>query len=86
MWFSDEGSLIPRSHNINNGVSVDPSKVDAVTDWKQPKSVTEIRNFICLAGYYRRFIQNFSSIEILLTTLTKKDKEFTWDDKCEESF
>ena len=69
-----------------DGVSVDPSKVAAVMDWKQPKSVTEIRSFLGLAGYYRRFIQNFSTIAIPLTSLTKKDKKFIWDEKCENSF
>ena len=69
-----------------DGVSVDPSKVAAVMDWKQPKSVTEIRCFLGLAGYYRRFIQNFSTIAIPLTSLTKKDKKFIWDEKCENSF
>ena len=69
-----------------DGVSVDPSKVAAVMDWKQPKSVTEIRSFLGLAGYYRRFIQNFSTIAIPLTSLTKKDKKFIWDEKCESSF
>ena len=69
-----------------DGVSVDPSKVAAVMDWKQPKSVTEVRSFLGLAGYYRRFIQNFSTIAIPLTSLTKKDKKFIWDEKCEVSF
>ena len=69
-----------------DGVSIDPSKVAAVMDWKQPKSVTEVISFLGLAGYYRRFIQNFSTIAIPLTSLTKKDKKFIWDEKCESSF
>ena len=70
----------------SKGVSVDPAKVAAVAEWQQPKNVTEVRSFLGLAGYYRRFIQNFSTIAIPLTSLTKKDHKFTWDDKCEESF
>ena len=70
----------------SKGVSVDPAKVAAVVEWQQPRNVTEVRSFLGLAGYYRRFIQNFSTIAIPLTSLTKKDHKFTSDDKCEESF
>lgn len=55
-------------------------------EWKQPKNVTIVRSFFRLANYYKRFIQNFSTIIILLTSLTKKGKKFTWDTKCVESF
>ena len=56
------------------GISVDPSKIQAVKDWPTPKSVTEIRNFIGLAGYYRRFVQDFSKIAASLTKLTRKEE------------
>ena len=52
------------------GVSVDPNKVQAVKGWPTPKSVTEIRSFLGLAGYYRRFVQDFSRIAGPLTKLT----------------
>ncbi|XP_021832400.1 uncharacterized protein LOC110772280, partial [Prunus avium] len=69
-----------------DGVSVDPSKVEAVMEWKQPATVTEIRSFLGLAGYYRRFIEDFSSIAAPLTKLTRKDVLFIWNEDCEKAF
>ena len=54
--------------------------------WSQPTSVTEVRSFLGLAGYYRRFIENFSKIAKPMTELLKKDKKFLWSADCEESF
>ncbi|KAJ9565898.1 hypothetical protein OSB04_001864 [Centaurea solstitialis] len=68
------------------GIHVDPSKVEAVKKWEAPKTPTEIRQFLGLAGYYRRFIANFSKIAQPLTTLTQKDKKFVWGEKQEEAF
>ena len=68
------------------GISVDPAKVEAVMRWERPKSVFEIRSFLGLAGYYRRFIENFSRIACPMTRLTRKGVSFDWNDKCEESF
>jgi hypothetical protein len=74
-------------HVINkNGVAVDPSKVEAVMKWERPTNATEIRSFLGLAGYYRRFIRGFSQIVIPLTKLTWKGIPFVWDAKCEDSF
>ena len=70
----------------SEGVAVDPSKVDAVLQWESPKSVTEIRSFVGLAGYYRRFIRGFSQIARPLTNLTKKDRPFVWTEQCETAF
>ena len=56
----------------SNEVTVDPSKVEAVNCWSRPTNVTEIHNFLGLAGYYRRFVQDFSKIASALTHLTKK--------------
>ena len=70
----------------SNGVAVDPSKVVAVTEWETPKSVGDIRSFLGLAGYYRRFIENFSKIAKPMTELLKKEKKFVWTDECEASF
>jgi hypothetical protein len=68
------------------GIEVDPSKVEAVSKWKQPSNVSEVRSFLGMAGYYRRFIKGFSSIARPMTELLKKDNKFMWTPKCEESF
>ncbi|KAK1647388.1 hypothetical protein QYE76_065193 [Lolium multiflorum] len=71
--------LIFLGHVISEkGVAVIPDKVQAVLDWKTPKSAKEIRSFLGLAGYYRRFIENFSKIAKPMTDLLKKDKKFEW--------
>src|SRR3954467_14490175 len=69
-----------------DGVAVDPAKVLAVTEWESPKSVKEVRSFLGLAGYYRRFIENFSKVAKPMTELLKKDKKFAWSEGCELSF
>ena len=67
-------------------VLVYPDKVEAVMSWERPKSVFEIRSFLGLAGYYRRFIEDFSRIAAPMTRLTWKEVKFDWDDRCEEAF
>ncbi|KAJ9545164.1 hypothetical protein OSB04_024871 [Centaurea solstitialis] len=74
-------------HVVNKeGIHVDPAKIEAIKKWEAPKTPTEIRQFLGLAGYYRRFIANFSKIAQPLTTLTQKDKKFIWGEKQEEEF
>ncbi|GJU66401.1 putative reverse transcriptase domain-containing protein [Tanacetum coccineum] len=74
-------------HVVNrDGIHVDPSKVESVKNWKIPESSTEIRSFLGLAGYYRRFIENFSKIAKPLTLLTQKNKTYVWGDKQDEAF
>jgi hypothetical protein len=68
------------------GVAVDQSKVEAVLNWERPKNVSEVRSFLGLAGYYRRFIMKFSHIALPLTHLARKDTPFVWDGECEQSF
>ncbi|WVZ70296.1 hypothetical protein U9M48_018973 [Paspalum notatum var. saurae] len=68
------------------GVAVDPSKVEDVLNWKQPKIVTEIRSFLGLAGYYRRFIKDFSKTTKPMTSLTKENAKYVWSLNCEEAF
>ena len=69
-----------------SGVSVDPGKVEAVMSWERPKSVFEIRSFLGLAGYYRRFIKDFSRLATPMIRLTRKEVKFIWDDSCERAF
>jgi hypothetical protein len=71
---------------IAKGVVVDPTKIEAVKEWEQPHNPTDIRSFLGLAGYYRRFIENFSKIAKPMNNLLKKTNEFEWTPKCELSF
>ncbi|GKD89809.1 putative reverse transcriptase domain-containing protein, partial [Tanacetum coccineum] len=74
-------------HVINSeGIKVNPAKIEAVMNWQTPKDFGEIRSFLGLAGYYRRFIQDFSKIESSLTKLTKKNTSFVWGEEQEEAF
>jgi hypothetical protein len=70
----------------DGGIAVDPSKVQDVLNWNSPKNVPEMRTFLRLAGYYRRFIEGFSKIVKPLMFLLEKGKEFKWDDKCQACF
>ena len=69
-----------------DGIQVDPKKIETVADWLRPTTVTEIRSFLGLAGYYRRFVKDFSKIVASLIRLTQKNAKFVWMDKCKEHF
>ena len=69
-----------------SSLSVDLEKVEAVMSWERPKSVFEIRSFLGLVEYYRRFIKDFSRLAAPMTRLTQKEVKFDWDDRCEEEF
>ena len=69
-----------------SGVSIDPEKVEAMMSWERPKSVFEICSFLGLVGYYKRFIEDFSRLAAPMTTLTRKEVKFEWNDLCEEAF
>uniref|UniRef100_A0A2N9FHE6 CCHC-type domain-containing protein n=1 Tax=Fagus sylvatica TaxID=28930 RepID=A0A2N9FHE6_FAGSY len=69
-----------------DGILVDPKKVEAIVDWERPKDVREIRSFLGLTGYYRRFIEGFSKISLPMTRLTRKGATFKWTTECEDSF
>ncbi|KAD5318131.1 hypothetical protein E3N88_18077 [Mikania micrantha] len=84
LWLKEVQFL---GHIVNEkGVHVDPAKIDAVKNWSTSKTPTEIRSFLGLAGYYRRFISNFSRIVVPLTSLTQKDKPYEWGPQQEEAF
>ncbi|KAL2226543.1 UNVERIFIED_CONTAM: Transposon Tf2-12 polyprotein, partial [Sesamum indicum] len=71
---------------IYSRVQPDPAKVKAILEWEPPKNVSEIRSFLGSAGYYRRFVKDFSIIAKPLTNLLKKNAPFNWNDKCAQSF
>ncbi|KAJ9538706.1 hypothetical protein OSB04_031439 [Centaurea solstitialis] len=97
----ETSSCMPNSLNVNfssskwrflghvvssKGITVDPAKVEAVTNWPRPTTVTEVRSLLGIAGYYRRFVEGFSSIALPLTRLLRKGVKFSWKDEQEKSF
>jgi hypothetical protein len=68
------------------GITVDPGKVKEVLEWKLPTTVSEVQNFLRLAGYYCRFIPNFSMITKPITELLKKGNKYLWSEACDEAF
>jgi hypothetical protein len=83
-WLKEDPFL---GHIISaEGIAVDPSKVQEVLDWKSPKSVTQIRSLLRLAGYYHRFIPNFSKIVKSMAKLLEKEAKFKWRPQCKEAF
>ncbi|GJW24063.1 putative reverse transcriptase domain-containing protein [Tanacetum coccineum] len=70
----------------SKGIHVDPVKIESIKDLASPKSPTEIRQFLGLVGYYRRFIEGFSKIAKFVTKLTQKNVKFDWGEKEETAF
>ena len=68
------------------GIQVDPKKVEVIIEWKPPRNVTEVRSFLGLAGYYRRFVKGFSMTAAPMTILLQKNVKFEWSEKCQSSF
>jgi hypothetical protein len=69
-----------------DGITVDPSKIEAMVNWARLTNVSEVKSFLGLAGYYKRFVEGFSRIATPLTRLTRKNAKFEWTDECERSF
>lgn len=88
MPFSPQGNNIYLGHIISQeGIKTDPSKIDTIRNYPIPKSTKELKSFLGLiAGYYRKFIENFSIIPKPFTSLLKKDVQFVWNPFCDEAF
>ncbi|GKD78733.1 hypothetical protein Tco_1341354, partial [Tanacetum coccineum] len=79
-----QGSSVYSKIDLSEGIHVDPAKIESIKDWTSSKSPMEIRQFLGLAGYYRRrFIERFSKIAKPMTKLTQKKVKFEWGDKQE---
>jgi hypothetical protein len=79
-------SLEYLGHMVSSqGVLPEPSKIQAITDWPQPKTITELRGFLGLTNFYRKFIKNYASIALPLTSLLRKDA-FLWNDTASQAF
>jgi hypothetical protein len=68
------------------GIVVDPEKIEAIKSWPTPKNVSKVISFTELARYYRKFIEVFSKVTHPITSLQKKGTKFEWTTKCEQSF
>ncbi|KAA3466369.1 DNA/RNA polymerases superfamily protein [Gossypium australe] len=83
-WLKEVGFL---GHIVSgDGIRFDPSKISTIVDWKPSRGVSEVRSFLGLAGYYRRFIKGFSMIATPMMRHLQKDVKFDWTDKCQQSF
>jgi hypothetical protein len=69
-----------------DGIGVDPSKVKVIVNWVQPSNAYEVRGFLGLVGYYRKFVEGFSKLSAPLTRLTRKNEKFQRTEECERSF
>ena len=69
-----------------NGVAVTPERIEPILDWTPPNTVKQVRSFLGLASYCRRFVENFSKVAKPMTNLLHKGVKFEWTDKCQESF
>nr|GEW13013.1 hypothetical protein [Tanacetum cinerariifolium] len=78
--------VLKTTFRTRRGIHVDPAKIESIKDWASPKTLTEIRQFLGLAGYYRRFIEGFSKIAKSMTKLTQKGNKFDWGEKEENAF
>ncbi|GJX38057.1 putative reverse transcriptase domain-containing protein [Tanacetum coccineum] len=84
--FIDDILIYSRNEEEHARLHVDPAKIEAVKNWTSPATPTEVRQFLGLAGYYRRFIEGFSKIAKPLTKLTQKNKSYIWGEEQESAF
>ena len=83
-WWTEVSFL---GHIVSKeGIRVDLKKIEVVVEWKPPRNVTEVRSFLGLAGYYRRFVKGFSMIAAPMTRLLQKNVKYEWSEKCQISF
>nr|GEV36568.1 retrotransposon protein, putative, Ty3-gypsy subclass [Tanacetum cinerariifolium] len=83
-WLSSVAFL---GHIVSaEGITMDPAKVEAITKWPRLKSVTEVRSFLGLAGYYHRFVEGFSRLALPFTKLIRKGEKFVWNEEREKSY
>nr|GEY76459.1 hypothetical protein [Tanacetum cinerariifolium] len=84
IWLSSVAFL---GHIVSSeGITMDPAKVEAITKWPRPTSVTEVRSFLGLAGYYCRFVEGLSRLALPLTKLMRTSEKFVWNEEREKSF
>ena len=68
------------------GIRVDPRKLEVIIEWKPPRNVIEVRSFLGLVGYYKRFVKGFSMTAAPMTRLLQKNVRFEWSEKCQANF
>ena len=68
------------------GIRVHPKNIEVVSEWKPPRNVIEVRSFLGLASYYKRFVKGFLMTAAPLTRLVQKNVKFEWSEKCQASF
>ena len=84
LWLNEVSFL---GHIVSKeGIRVDPRKIEVVVEWKPPRIVTEVRSFLGLAGYYRRFFKGFSMVATPMMRLLQKNVKYEWSEKCQRSF
>ncbi|GFS70927.1 retrovirus-related Pol polyprotein from transposon opus [Nephila pilipes] len=87
MQILSKGSFLPWTrYFFRRSVKTDPKKIIAVVDWPRPETVHELRSFLALCTYYRRFVRNFSTIARPLHKLTEAKSNFNWTEDCQKSF
>jgi hypothetical protein len=86
MYICPALSSLLGSHHQQSGVATDPAKVQVIVDWPVPRSVKELRSFLGLAGYYRKFVKHFGIIARPLTNLLKKNTMYVWTNEHEQAF